>query len=169
MDFQVELWLLIAKFFPSFADLPCLLLVRFLGRTPCDNCAGTKRSPGTKDAIPQIVCGNHSEADGLASLFGHGKRLGEELLLYAAEKLVGLEFVFARSRSPQEPDMEHDNIAAPWLNAIQHVSKMIERVVIAYRNENVAGARSHRFRSQFRFQLEIELVHLDMGRAAVPA
>ena len=69
------------------------------------------------------------------------------MLLNAAEKLIGLEFVFARSRAAQEPDMEHDNIAAPGLNAVQHVSEMIERVVVADRDQNVAGARTHRFGS----------------------
>src|SRR6266478_7813431 len=52
MNFQVELRLLIAEFFPGFADLPRLLLVRFLCRTPRDNGAGTERGSGTKDAIP---------------------------------------------------------------------------------------------------------------------
>src|SRR4029077_7005043 len=59
--------------------------------------------------------------------------------------------------------MEDHNVAAPGLNAIQHVSKVIERVVVADRNENVAWARTYGFGSQFRFQLEIELVHLDVS------
>src|SRR5205814_9925714 len=94
--------------------------------------------------------GDDGEADRLAPLFGHGKRLGEELLLDAAEKLVGLEFVFARSRAAQEPDMEHDNVAATGLDAVQHVSEMIERVLVAYGNKNIAGARTHGLGSQFR-------------------
>src|SRR6267143_2575694 len=122
MDFQIELRLLISKFFPGFTDLPRLLLVRFLCRTPHNNRAGLQRSRGTQDAVPQIVCGDDGEADGLASFFGHGKRLREELLLDAPEKLIGLEFVFARSRAAQEPDMEHDNVTAPGLNAVQYVS-----------------------------------------------
>src|SRR6266700_5490795 len=63
--------------------------------------------------------------------------------------------------------MEYDNIAAPGLNAVKHISKMIEGIVIAYRNEDVARTRTHGFGCQFRFQLEIELVHLDAGCAAV--
>src|SRR5260370_4313523 len=62
--------------------------------------------------------------------------------------------------------MEHHNVPAPGLNAVKHVSKMIERVVIADRNENVAGTRTHGSRCQFRFQLEIELIHLDVGSTA---
>ena len=42
--------------------------------------------------------------------------------------------------------MEHDNVAASGLNAVQHVSKMIERVVVAYGNEDVARAGAHSFR-----------------------
>src|SRR5260370_26627553 len=63
--------------------------------------------------------------------------------------------------------MEYDNIVSPGINAVKHISKMIEGVVIAYRNEDVARARSHGLGSQFRFQLRIELVHLDAGCAGV--
>src|SRR5437879_11671964 len=65
--------------------------------------------------------------------------------------------------------MEHHNVAAPGLDAVQYVSEMIERVLVAYGNKNVAGARTHGLGSQFRFQLEIELVHLDVGCAASSA
>src|SRR6266446_1729643 len=146
VNFEVELRLRIAKFLPGFTDLPRLLLIRFLCGAPCNNCAGLQRSRGAQDAVPQIVCSDDGEADRLAPFFGHGKGLGKELLLDAAEKLIGLKFVFTRSRAAQKADMEHENITATGLNAVQHVSEMIERVVVADWNEDIAGARSYGFR-----------------------
>jgi len=43
--------------------------------------------------------------------------LREELLLDATEQLIGFEFVFARSRASQEPDMKHDKVTTPGLDA----------------------------------------------------
>src|SRR6267143_4160226 len=46
---------------------------------------------------------------------------------------------------------------------------MIERVVVAYGDDDVARARTYGLGSQFRFQLEIELIHLNVSCAAAPA
>src|SRR5580765_2011971 len=63
--------------------------------------------------------------------------------------------------------MQHDYVAAPRLDAVENVAKVIQIEVIADRDKDVPGPRSDRFRTQLAFQLEIELVHLHMCHAAV--
>ena len=50
---------------------------------------------GAQNTVPQIVSGNHRQANRLSALLGHRQRLREKMLLNAAKKLVGLQFVFA--------------------------------------------------------------------------
>ena len=88
------------------------------------------------------------------------------MLLDAAEKLVGVEFVFAGRGAAQQADVQHDDVPASRLDAVQYIAKMIERVMIADRDENISGTRSHAFGRQLAFKREIELVHFHV-RAAV--
>ena len=62
--------------------------------------------------------------------------------------------------------MEDDNIPAAGFHAIQNIRKMIESVHIADGYQNISGARTDGFRSQFAFRFQVELVHFDVGRAA---
>ena len=65
------------------------------------------------------------------------------MLLDAAEKLIGVQFVFSGSGAAQKPHVEHDHVAPARFDAVQHVPQVIERVVIADRDEDIAGARTH--------------------------
>src|ERR1700676_1818529 len=101
MYFQVELRLGIRQFFPRFADLPRLLF-GVLPRGPADhNRAGLQRSGGAQNTIPQVVGRYDRESNRFAALLRHGERLREQMLLDTAEELIGVQFVFARSRTPQ--------------------------------------------------------------------
>ena len=166
MNFEVELRLDVAEFFPGIADLPGLLLGVVLRRASNDNRAGLQRSARAQDTFPEIVRGNHREPNGLPALFRHGKRLRKQMLLDAAKKLIGVQFVFARSGATQQADVQNNHIAAPGLDAIEDVSQVVEIEVVAYGNEDVAGPRANGFRSQLGFQLEVELVHLHVRGAA---
>src|SRR5215472_17379314 len=46
---------------------------------------------------------------------------------------------------------------------------MIQSVMIAHRNQDVSGARAHRFGSEFTLLGQIELVHFDVRRASHPS
>src|SRR5580658_8708373 len=88
------------------------------------------------------------------------------MLLDAAEELVGVQFVFAGSRAAQQPDVQDHDIAAARLDAIEDVAQMIEIEVVANGHEDVAGPRADGLGRQLGFQLQVELVHLHVSRAA---
>ena len=99
VNFQIELRLLVAEFFPGLADLPRLLFGLLLRGMADDDSAGLQRSGGAQNTVPKIVGGDDREPNGFAALLGHRQRLRKQMLLDAAEKLVGFEFVFAGCRS----------------------------------------------------------------------
>jgi hypothetical protein len=43
------------------------------------------------------------------------------MLFDAAEELVGFELIFARTRAPQQPHMQNNDIPATRLDAIENV------------------------------------------------
>ena len=53
------------------------------------------------------------------------------MLLNAAKKLVGLQFVFAGTRTPQQAHVQHNNVAPSRFQAVQHISQVIQIEVIA--------------------------------------
>src|ERR1700722_17880762 len=63
--------------------------------------------------------------------------------------------------------MQDDNVAAAGLDAIQNVAEMVERVVVADRDENISWASADAFGGQFAFEREIELIHFDAGVVGV--
>src|SRR6266853_204367 len=63
--------------------------------------------------------------------------------------------------------MQHDHIAAPRLDAVENVAKVIQIEVVADRHKNIARPRTDGFRAQFTFQLKIELIHFHMSDSAV--
>src|SRR5690348_10231957 len=79
MNFQVELRLDIAQFFPGIPNLPGLLLRGVLRGAPNYDRAGLERSAGTQDAFPEVIRSNYREANGFAALFGHGQRLRKKV------------------------------------------------------------------------------------------
>src|SRR5882762_5313603 len=101
VNFQVELWFRIRKLLPSFADLPCLLFGVVLGRAADDDGAGLQCGRGAQDTIPQVIGCNDGQSNRFPALFRHGKRLREQMLLDAAEKLIGIQFVFPGRRASQ--------------------------------------------------------------------
>ena len=166
MNFQIELRLLIAELFPAIADLARLLFGGFLRGMPDDDGAGLQRRRGAQNTVPEIVGGDDREANRFAAFLGHGQRLRKKMLLDAAEKLVGFQFVFAGGGAAQQANVQHHNVAAAGLHAVQHVAEVIEIEVIADRHQDISGARADAFGSQFAFELEIELIHLDVRGAA---
>src|SRR5208282_2185277 len=92
--------------------------------------------------------------------------LREKLLLDAAKELLGIELVFRGSGTPQNAHMQDDDIAAARLDAVQDGSQMVERVNVADGNENISRARADGFGSQRALHLQMELIHLDVLRAA---
>src|SRR6267154_2761947 len=63
--------------------------------------------------------------------------------------------------------MQHDHIAAPRLDAVENVAKVIQIEVIAHRHKDIPWPRADRFRAQLTFQLKIELIHFHMSDPAV--
>src|SRR5713101_9777747 len=167
MHFQVELRFRIGKLFPSFADLPRLLFGVVLGGATANDGARLQRGCGPQDTVPEIVGRNHRQANGFPALFGHGERLRKQVLLDAAEKLVGVEFVLAGSGAPQQAHVQDNDVAAAGLDAVQNVSEVVKVEVVADGHENVAGTRSDGFRTQLAFEFQVELIHLDVSNAAM--
>src|SRR5216683_894345 len=167
MHFQVELRFRIGKLFPSFADLPRLLFGVVLGGATANDGARLQRGCGPQDTVPEIVGRNHRQAYRFPALLRHGKRLRKQVLLDAAEKLVGIEFVFAGGGAPQQSHVQNDNVAAAGLDAVQNVAKVVEVEVVADGHENVSGTRSDSFRTQLAFEFQVELIHLDASNAAM--
>src|SRR6266849_10219090 len=162
VDFKVELRSLVAKLFPGVADQPGLLFGAFFGGMSQDDRAGLQRRSGAQDAIREIVRGDDREADGFTAFFRKRERLRKELLLDAAEELLGFEFVFARGRAAQQAHVKHDDIAAAGFHAIQHIAQVIEGVNVADRHEYVAWPHAYGLRRQFAFHLQMKLVHLNV-------
>src|SRR5712672_3457220 len=63
--------------------------------------------------------------------------------------------------------MQHDNVPAPRLDAVENVAKVIQIEVIADRHKDIPWPRADGFRAQLAFQLEIELIHFHMSDPAV--
>src|SRR5712672_4122469 len=63
--------------------------------------------------------------------------------------------------------MQHDNVPAPRLDAVENVAKVIQIEVIADRYQDIPWPRADGFRAQLAFQLEIELIHFHMSDPAV--
>jgi len=103
MNFQVELRFGIRQFFPRFADQSSLLLGVVMGGPADDDGAGLQRGGGAQDAVPQVVGRDDCLPNRFPALFRHGERLGKQMLLDAAEKLIGVQFVFAGCGTPQKP------------------------------------------------------------------
>src|SRR5712675_1470734 len=167
MDFQVELRLRIRKLLPGFADLPRLLFGIVLGRAADDDGAGLQCGGSAQDTIPQVIGCNDGQSNRFPALFRHGKRLREQMLLDAAEELIGIQFVFPGRRTPQQPHVQHDNVPAPRLDAVENITKVIQIEVVADRDQDIPWPRADRFRAQLAFQLEIELIHFHVSDPAV--
>src|SRR4029077_10448841 len=166
MNFKVELRFYIAKFFPRVPYLPGLLFGVVLRRASNNDRAGLKRSARAQDAFPQVIGRNHRKPDGLPALFGHGKGLRKQMLLDAAKKLIGVQFVFTGSRAAQQSDVQNNHVAASRFDAIENVAQVVEIEVVAHRNKDVAGPRAHGLRRKFGLQLQVELIHLHFRRGA---
>jgi len=147
MDFEVELRLGIGKVFPGFADLAGLLFALPLAGGAGDDGGRFKTLPGAKNTVPQIVGGNDSEANGFAAFFGEAESLREEVLLDAAEELIGVKFLLTGCGTAQNTDVKDDNVATAGFEAIENVCEMVEIKLIADGNENVAGLGADGFRS----------------------
>src|SRR5258708_31692579 len=65
--------------------------------------------------------------------------------------------------------MQHNNVAPPRFQAIEHVSQVIQVEVVADRHQDVAGTRAHRLRAQLAFQFQVEMIHFYVGNAAILA
>src|ERR1700676_3135919 len=167
MDFQVELRLLIAEFFPGFADLPGLLFRGVLRRTSADDGARLQRGRSAQNTVPQIVGSHYRQANRFAAFLGHGERLRKQMLFDAAEKLVRFQLVFAGPGTPQQPHVEDHDVATPGFDAVQNIPEVIKIEVVADRYKNVAGTRAHRLGTQLSLQFEIELIHFDVRHAAM--
>src|SRR5216683_1482243 len=167
VDFEIELRLRIGQFFPRFADLPRLLFSAVLGRTTANDGAGLQRGCRAQDAVPEIVGRDDGQAYRFPALLRHGKRLRKQVLLNAAEKLVGVEFVFAGSGAPQQAHVQNDDVTAAGLDAVENIPEVVEIEVVADGHEDVSGACSDSFRTQLAFEFQVELIHLDASNAAM--
>ncbi|SRR5260221_2118097 len=87
------------------------------------------------------------------------------MLLDTAEELIGVKFLFAGSCAAQDADVKDNDVTAAGFNAIENVCEMVEIKLIADGDEDIAGLGADGFRSEFAFDFEIELIHLDVRGA----
>src|SRR5262249_15861606 len=66
----------------------------------------------------------------------------------------------------QDSNVKDDDIAAAGFDAIENVREVVEIELVADGDEDVARLGANGFGSEFSFDFEIELIHLDMGNAA---
>src|ERR1700686_4570852 len=91
------------------------------------------------------------------------------MLLDAAEELVDIQFVFAGSGTAQQANVQDDNVTAAGLDAVKNVAEMVERVVVADRDQNISWARADTFGGELAFEREIELIHFNARGVGVVA
>src|ERR1700676_857989 len=167
MDFKIELRLGIGQLFPGFTDLPSLLFSVVLGGAADNDSAGLQRAGSAQNTIPEIVGCNHRQPDGFPTLFRHGKRLRKQVLLDTPEKLVGVEFVFAGGGAPQQSHVQDDHVTATGLDAVQNIPEVVEVEVVANRHQDISRTCANGLRTQLAFELQIELIHLDVSNASM--
>lgn len=148
VNFEIELRPGVRQIFPRHAKLACLFGQADFGRAPEDDGRRLQVGRGAQDTFFQFVSGNYSESNRFAALFGHGKSFGKQKLFDAAEELVGFEFNLAGTRTAHQLYMQHNNIAPLGFDAVEDGPEMIKRMIIAYRNENIARPRPHTFSGQ---------------------
>ncbi len=167
VDFEVELRLGIAEVFPGFANLTSLLFALPFAGSAGDNGGGLQALSGAKNTIPEIVGSDDGETNRFAAFFGEAERLREKMLFDAAEELIGVKFLFAGSGTAQDADVKGDNIAATGFNAIEDIREMVEIILIADGDEDIARACADGLGGELAFDFEIELIHLDVRDAGL--
>ena len=80
---------------------------------------------------------------GLPSFSATERTLVEEKLFDGAEKLIGREIVLTGDGAAKKPDVQHDNLRLSSLGAAYRGLQVIEGVVSAHRDNDVAGMHSH--------------------------
>ena len=91
------------------------------------------------------------------------------MLLDASKELIGFQFILAGRRPAQQANVQHDDVAAARLQPIQDIAQMIQIVVIADRNKDIAWPGTDSLRGEFAFLFEVELIHLHMSSASCSA
>ena len=167
VNFEIELGFGIAEALPGFTDLASLLFALPLAGRTRDDSGRLQALAGAENTIPEIIRSDDGEADGFAAFLGEAEGLREELLLDAAEKLVGVEFLFAGSGTAEDADVKDDDVAAARLDSVEDVGEVIEIVLVADRDKDVAGTGANGFGREFAFNFEIELIHLNVCNASL--
>ena len=147
VNFQIELRLGVAEVFPGFANLAGLLFTLPLAGGSGNDRRGLQALTGAKNTVPQIVGGDDGEANGFATFFRQAERLREELLLDAAEELIGVEFLFTGGGAAQDANVKYDDIAATGLEAVENICEMVEIKLVADGDKDVARFRADGFGS----------------------
>ena len=105
--------------------------------------------------------------NGPSFFLGDGKNFRKEKLLNGAKQLVRAKAIFAGRGAAEQTDVEHDDILFAGPQTLQGRLKVIEGVIVADRNENVARMHTRRFCSELIFLSEIELIQFRTGGSAM--
>src|SRR5215470_4112760 len=167
VNFEIELRFRIAEALPGFTDLASLLFALPLAGRTRDDSGRLQALAGAENAIPEVIRSDDGEADRFAAFLGEAEGLREELLLDAAEKLVGIEFLFAGSGTAEDADVKDYDVAAARLDAIEDVGEVVEIVLITDGNKDVARTGANSLGREFAFNFEIELIHLNVSNASL--
>src|SRR5450631_749191 len=130
--------------FPCAAQSEGLLGSRHLTGEAGDDAGGLEVMRGLRDGRPGIARRDHEERDLLADTFGDGDGAGEQSLLVIAEHLLGGKAVRGGPELADAGGHDH-HVLFVGVGMFQHPAEMGQGVVVAYRNEHVAGADADAF------------------------
>ena len=96
------------------------------------------------DGRPDVAGRHHQQRNLLAKTFGDGDGAREQGLLVVAENLLGGKIV-GGGAEPADAGGHHDHVLFVGVGALQHPAQVGQRVVVADRNQHVAGADAEGF------------------------
>src|SRR5690348_12836453 len=106
--------------------------------------------------------------NGHALFFGDGQNFRKQKLLNGAEKLVRTQAIFPGCSAAQQTDMKDNDVLFAGLQPPQGGLEVIESIIIANGNENVAGTNTRGRGGELIFLSQIKLIQFSTRRSTMP-
>ena len=167
VDFERELRFGRRQALPGEAGQARLLVGRHSGREAQHYSGRLERLSGPQDAIPDIGGRKNGQVGGLSVLLRQIEGPREEFLLLEGEELLGREVVLTRPSPPEHADVEHDHVLTLRIDPLKDRLEVVKGVVIPHHDRDVPGTNAQHRRGNLFGGLQMELVELGVGRAAL--
>src|SRR5208282_1219852 len=156
-DLQQELPFRFRYGFPGAAQGEGLLGGSHFAGEAADHGGRLEVVGGLSDGRPRVTSWDHEERDPLADTFGHGDGACEQGLLVIAEDLLGGKTVSGGAELA-DAGGHYNHVLFVRVGALQRPAEVVQRVVVADRDEHVAGADADSFTLDGFCQLQLELL-----------